>query len=76
MTRKITFTYSPTQDKWEGIAMSEVTTAEKIVEDLNDRLCRVRAEKAECARLNMHEAFRALHLVQVEIEKEITHYEN
>lgn len=55
--------------------MSEFTMRENIVEHLQDKLDRVRAEKAECARLNLIFAYQALHEMQIKIEEEICFYE-
>jgi len=53
-----------------------VTTREKIIEELNDKISRVRAEKAEVSRMGLTEAFKALVILERELEQEITYYEN
>lgn len=55
--------------------MRDFMSKESIVEELKDKLDRLLAEKAECARMRLDIAYRLLHLEQVAIEEEITFFE-
>ena len=55
--------------------MSELTIRDNILAELRDKLDRVRAEKAECARMNLKYAYQALHELQTKLEEEICFYE-